>query len=125
MRGRHDHALAGGQGRVVQRLAVALGQAGEVVLARLGPQTQGLDGLQRGRAQYLAVEHGALGLAHLGVGQLEVATGDAALTGIETDPQPGQDGCEGTQPGPGQAGEQGSGAVGQAGSGVRFHHCKV
>jgi hypothetical protein len=58
----HDHALAAGQGRVVQGFAVALLQVqAQVVGRRLAPQAQGLDGLQRGGAQQFAVQAVARG----------------------------------------------------------------
>ncbi|KAG0946381.1 hypothetical protein G6F31_014332 [Rhizopus arrhizus] len=107
----HDHALAAGQRRVVQRFAMALLQVQAQVVGRLlAPQAQGLDGLQRGGAQQLAVQVVARGGIQFGVGQFQVAPGDAALTGVETDPRPRQ-GARGTpQQRPGQAGEQGGGA---------------
>jgi len=106
----HDHALAAGQGGVVQGLAMALLQVqAQVVGRRLAPQPQGFDGLQRGGAQQITVQAVARGAIQLRVGQFQVAPGDAALTGIEGDPRPRQGARERPQQRPGQAGGQGGG----------------
>jgi hypothetical protein len=70
---------------------VALLQVQAQVVGRLpAPQAQGLDGLQRGGAQQFAVQAVARRTVQLRVGQFQVAPGDAALTGIDTNPRPRQ-----------------------------------
>ena len=70
---------------------MALLQVQPQVVGRLpAPQTQGLDGLQRSGAQQFAVQAVACRTVQLRVGQFEVAPGNAALTGIDTNPRPRQ-----------------------------------